>query len=452
MLEKHINKVIDYSNSLIQENEFYFLKDIEQIKKLPNFIFRYLNNFVSQKIQNDANKIKNIPYYDFTDENSFDILYKFEENLKERFYLSREQLKLIISDLIRLHFNYLVRPRNTILFNFKDNTEININDIVLKLSYFSNYSYLINGVLHELNDLILNKEKITHDELTSLIEKIDNEYIFGKTAKDFISLLDSLYGLFELYDEENNERLAPIEALMIFFDDKSLLPIVELLDQKFQSEKLYFVSEKVLLDILIEVIDSISDNSNEGYADIDNSEIYTAGLNNFELDNSENIEIENLDKTISEEKDVDNLIQDEFLKDVDIDAGKIDANDLSAYGFDLSDFEDLEEDLSNNKEEVIEEVEDLSETDVFSENTRSVDVNIYSTEDSYDNDGHNKEEYDNEEISSELSDLKNTLNIDNSSLDLENLDFDNIDLSEYGFSSEDSLDNNLDDLENLINK
>ena len=57
---------------------------------------------------------------------------------------------------------------------------------------------------------------------------------------------------------------------------------------------MYFVTEKVLLDILIEVIDSISDNSNEGYADIDNSEIYTAGLNNLELDNSENIEIENL--------------------------------------------------------------------------------------------------------------------------------------------------------------
>lgn len=433
MLESHINKVIDYSNSLIQDSEFYFLKDIEQNNKLPNFIFRYLNNFVSQKIQNDSNKIKNIPYYDFTDDNSFDILYKFEANLKERFFLSREQLKLIIGDLIRLHFNYLIRPRNTILLNFKDNSEININDIVVKLSYFSNYSYLINGVLHELNDIIIDKEKISYDELSNIIEKIDNEFIFGNTAKDFLALLDSLYGLFELYDEETNERLAPIEALMIFFDDKSLLPIVELLDQKFQSEKLYFVSERVLLEILVEVIDSISDNS-----DFIDSDIADTDLANTNL-------VDNANEEVNDKQDVENLIQDEFLKDVDIDAGKIDANDLSAYGFDLSDFEDLEdvdlvqENLTN--EDLVGNIgENIVNTDGDIETNYDADTN-YNTE----------TQYDNEDISSELGNLKNTLKIDNGSSELENLDFDNIDLSEYGFSSDGDLDN-LEDLDNLINK
>lgn len=261
MLETHINRVIEHCNQYISDKEFYFLSDLKVIDKLPNFIFRYINNFATEKIAADLNQIRSINCYDFSDEASFEQLLILEKHLISRFFLSREQVKIICQDVVKLHFNYLLRPRNTLLKTYSDREFIEVDAVIQKFSYFSNYTYLTNEVLRDITDFINEKNTISYKELSNLVDKVDSDYIFSKSAGELISLLSPVFGIFELYQEDTGERIVPIEAIMIFFDDKNLLPIVELLDTKYRTENLFFISEQKLLGVLLEVLDSVDNNT-----------------------------------------------------------------------------------------------------------------------------------------------------------------------------------------------
>lgn len=449
MLESHINRIIEYCDKIISLKEFYYHEDLSQIEDLPNFLSLYLNSFINQKVESDLNKIKDLSYYDFSTTKSIELLTEFSTLLKERIFLSQEQLKLIIIDLIHLHFNFLIRPKNTLLISFEKNSDLQIGLIIEKYQIFNEYKYLTNGIFHKLDDFLNKSNDISYKELESLIEQIDSEHIFGKSAKEFITLVEPIYSLFDINDKETNEQIVPTEALMIFFDDKSLLPIVELLESKFHNENLKFVSKKQLLEILVEILDSIENETDMFQSDDLDFDINIVNMANYDnldnIDKFENIEIiedvenniltENLntnyelkteltadlviDSNFEAKSDLN--VEDELLKDVDIDSSKLDANDLSAYGFDLSDFED-EEDF----------VGEVTKEDIYIDEDANANVNANADlnvlEDREEDIIYTKDIDFNSKELDELSDVLNSFNNefkfndDDNSIDLNELD------------------------------
>lgn len=229
---------------------------------------------------------------------------------------NKESLNNIVNAAVKVRTNMACRPRNTLnWFIFRFEKTKPFIEILKRLEYFSDHEYLCKAFIKyiESNSIIENSHDILRvNEFEKIIEKIDNEFIFELSPEEFAALLDPIFILFNRGKELADSLEIPVEAALIFLDDKGITPLYRKCAQMAEEKNMARISKARFLDFLYKEIDHIDNVGIEGgtvdyqdAADID--------------DIPENAISKDVPTADAEVEDIDNIVEDKALIDEPID-------------------------------------------------------------------------------------------------------------------------------------
>lgn len=426
MFEQYINKSKDELCSLFSDGkDKYFLSEILSNSELPKTFKAFISAEVDWWIYQEQNGRKSHANFDLADIKVSSLLLELDGLYKQKSYFSNDDLIQVIEMSVKLILNYLCRPRTTLKwFVFMGEGEKPINEILFRMKYFYDYNYIYDGFLkwvenHKNN---LNESNMISEEIFfEIIGEIDLEHILDLESVQFVELLEPIFYFFNIIDKSNNELIIPIEALMFFFDDKGIEPVVKALENNFAQNNIKFINREELHDFLISVLaeaENSSDYKIEEHEDLDlDDEVIEKEAFEVLHDFDEDLEL-NLHE-IAKHQEEDNI---ESLEE-------------ESFGMEYSN-EDLIKDLSNNEEML---QFDSSEIDLDHDTSMQYDE---------------KSIEDNENVQEgDFSNLTNLLGINESELDLieEDLDLD-LELIEKIKEDENHFESSISDFSDFINE
>jgi hypothetical protein len=153
--------------------------------------------------------------------------------LVHNYVFGQHDFALMLDHAVHFQFNFLCRPQWTLLnFIFESQRRRPTSDIRRKLRYCVDYSYYAEIIKRFIEDRGL--AEMTYEEFTELLEKIDQEIVSRHTSVElalmtrpilrFISSANLAQG------QELTEPRIPINAAIVFFEDKKLNDIKERLE------------------------------------------------------------------------------------------------------------------------------------------------------------------------------------------------------------------------------
>jgi len=189
----------------------------------------------------------------------------------------RPTIKTTISSAVDLILNYLLRPRTALKwFVFRGEPTKPYNEIIKRLSYFHGYNYLISGFIEYVNEnkmLKTEKDLFSVVEFASIIEQIDNDYLFSLLPEDFLALLLPLIAFFNpKSDNIDNTTTVPIETIIIFLDDKGIEPLKNKLETLLLQKDIKEINCDMLNKQIDELLIEVEQNP-EAYQTIQNNDI-----------------------------------------------------------------------------------------------------------------------------------------------------------------------------------
>ena len=247
-----IYQAIDPANSFITLNEIMMNSDIPKPYKA------YFAAEVDWWIYEEQFMRKSHKNFDFNDSELESLSFQMDNLFKKTARLENKSLVSLIDSAVKTRLNFLVRPRTTLKwFIFRGEPTKPFQEIIGRLHYFSEYDYFSNGFMTWASDKNISgssKDLLSVIEFEKLIESIDQEMIFDLSVDELIEFLNPLFLFFNYESDFNIQSRLPIEALILFFDDKGIYPVVKKLQSLLEDEELNYISKEVLISILNEML------------------------------------------------------------------------------------------------------------------------------------------------------------------------------------------------------
>jgi hypothetical protein len=346
---------------------------------------KFISSEINRLVLNTTDNIRNQTLFDQTNDDLLRIIYKLEDELKVSIRMSIFEFEQMLKNIIGIRFNYICRPLTTLShLIYKNEIEVPINDIQNYMEYFIEYHYLLEGFTEWVENNF-DTNFLTKSEFENLIKEIDDEYIYNLDENEFLELLKPIYKVFSIdgLEDEITDQL-PIESLIIFFSEKGISQILEILINEFENDNLLISYDKIsqLINNLInEKVDENFDVTNEAnellddiVEDIENEEIEEIekidGLEYFSDEDIDDSDIERLtlddlepsSKELNADEEIEEIDGLEYFSEEDID-------DSDIEGLTLDDLEQRSDykDLNNKSTELNNEVDDNLDNFDFSE-------------------------------------------------------------------------------------
>lgn len=300
-LAEQINLTVDYVNLF----EMIFNPKIEQAYK-TYFSAEVDWWLYEEQIARTANL-----RFNFDDPKLNSFLKQMDELYKKNARFSTVSLPLVISSAVKARLNYLCRPRTALKwFVYRWDQTKTYHEIIKRLNYLDDYKYLIDGFV----DYVRRNQLIkTHDDLINMslfdkiINEIDNNMLAELSPEGLVQIMGPLFAFFNSDADHKDTAKIPVEAVVIFFDDKNMISISTKLESLFRSGELLLISKKYLLGFIYKSLydadnmygaadDSITnltkeiEQANHNYMNIANSLKENIALNKDYLNNSDTIE------------------------------------------------------------------------------------------------------------------------------------------------------------------
>lgn len=179
-----------------------------------------------------------------------------DEVFRERARFSIHDLRSLLHQFVSARLNFLCRPRETLKqFVFRNKQSCSLEEILLRINYFSEYAYLNDGIrswFFQLDHTRKDNVFLTKEQFQSLVASIDDAVLLADdfSPQAFVELLTPLFEFFDVASSYIPPRSVPIETLILFLDDKEIVPIAKLLTELYHSQKIKFVTKSKLLSII----------------------------------------------------------------------------------------------------------------------------------------------------------------------------------------------------------
>ena len=357
MFEENIERIRQILvNKLNLKDKYLYLSEILKNHLIEHSYKKYFEGEIKWIIFQEQNSRKFNRLFDYNIPEIAEISDKFDELCLENARFDYEYLNIFIDSSVKVRLNMLCRPNNTLIwFIYRGESIKSINEISLRLEFFGDYHYLVDGIKDWINrlktgDLI--QEPITINDFRTVIQNIERNFIEKLSPNEFFQLLIPLYEFFNIDEIISEESKIPIESLIIFFDDKGIYAIAEKLNKLIIENHFKNISGNSLKKLLISTTEEF-----EEIKKLNQEEIILNFSENFISDiklNIENIypENNNLNQNIRQFNDSqeDNSIffenQDNENNITDFSISEIN------YGYEEIDLlEENEEEIDINKEE-----------------------------------------------------------------------------------------------------
>lgn len=173
------------------------------------------------------------------------------------YQFTREEFESLLDESVHFQFNYLCRPRWTLInFIFGTNRTVSTTHIETKLTYCVDYSYFVHLIKQYCTARGLTELK--YEEFQTLVKRIDDEVIALHAPAELARMLKPLFTFLQATLPPTTDVLTiPINAAIVFFEDKQLHSIRERLEH----ERDVKAHNHVTMEDLTALIESLYDKS-----------------------------------------------------------------------------------------------------------------------------------------------------------------------------------------------
>ena len=245
---RHIKNEI--LNSLQLNSEFIYLKDILESgldEAYKQFIKAEVDWWIyEERLLRKANKS-----FDFNGMDDDDINSQIDDIYRSKARFEINEFGGLIEKAVELRANYLCRPLQTLTyFVFMNEPTKLFNEVILKLSYFSDYKYILDKLAEwfEENDYTDKQDKIISKSIfESAIIEIENEKISNLDFNGFEELIENLFIFFN-NNADTDSYIIPVDVLIVFLEDKGLYSLTGKFNNYAGEKKLTDISKENIRD------------------------------------------------------------------------------------------------------------------------------------------------------------------------------------------------------------
>lgn len=284
MFENEISLVTDETIKKIQiKNSYAYLSDILENESIHRAYRKYMEAetdwlLFREQLIRESNKLFDLDNPEIKNQQErLDKLYKTNARFTEN------ELKSIIESAVKIRLNFLLRPRTTIKwFVYRGSLYKSIEEINKRMNYFTDYNYLANGFINHCDSEFSGhlRQNISFAEFSNIIVESDNNEMFRLTPHEFIAVLNPV---FDFFKHAGYDNVMPIDALVIYLEDKELTPLANSFSILKTKEKMDTLSREDILYGISEILDEI----NTYQEDTQISDIPTESDFSLELDSFE---------------------------------------------------------------------------------------------------------------------------------------------------------------------
>lgn len=354
MFEKHIKNTKErILSSVSQEGKFVYLQDLLDNDSIEPAYKTYFKAEVAWWIYKEQLLREKNKNFDLDSKDIKSFYEKIDELYMQTARFDKNNIDKVTENAVKTNLNLLIRPQTTLKwFVFRGELTRNFYEIILRLDYFYHYHYLKNELISSFGndfDELEQKIMVTAPEFSDALRKIDNQKLEEIDTDGFIELIKPIYEFFNTHNDISDSSEIPIEALILFFDDKNLSLL------KDNTEKMLFESDikTISIDSVREMLEKDASDLAQEVQDDENSISVEAE------DLEDEMNIPNIEQP--EEKEYE---EDTEQLDIDEEApiDKIENDITEAQAADLATKEVIDEDLPDI-EEMESEGEEINKTD-----------------------------------------------------------------------------------------
>ena len=243
---------------LPQAQPYVFLRDIISNEAINESYKRFFTGEVDWWLYEEQNQWLDHHRFDTSAPEFAPIFKQLDDALRHNAHFDHDVLLSTIDAAAKVRLNFLCRPRTTLKwFVYRGGPTKTIYEILLRLEYLADYSYLTKGFYAWARKTYSHypaMDLLSVVEFQKIIETIDNEYILDLSPHQFVDLLEPLFEFFNPHIEDSTAWTVPTEALIVFLDDKKVDLIAKELERMLYEENVEQVSQEQFLEVVITIL------------------------------------------------------------------------------------------------------------------------------------------------------------------------------------------------------
>jgi hypothetical protein len=176
--------------------------------------------------------------------------------LVHNYEFGQHDFSLMLDHAVHFQFNFLCRPQWTLVsFIFENQRRRPTSDIRRKLRYCVDYEYYAELIKRFIDDRGL--AEMTYEEFTELLQKIDQEIVSRHSSVELALMTRPLLRFIESAQPAPpgplSASILPINAAIVFFEDKKLNEIKERLESERDKKELTSINLGHLANVIEKV-------------------------------------------------------------------------------------------------------------------------------------------------------------------------------------------------------
>jgi hypothetical protein len=173
--------------------------------------------------------------------------------LIQNYNFSLQEFESLLDESVHFQFNYLCRPQWTLMnFIMGEQNAVSTSKIEKCLMYCVDYTYFPELIKRYIIDHGL--AEVNYNEFKTLIEKIDREVVAQHSSIELAHMTRALFEFVEsgkmVPQVEFEQQTLPINAAIVFFDDKHLPDICARLEYERDNNRVVQITVDHLADII----------------------------------------------------------------------------------------------------------------------------------------------------------------------------------------------------------
>lgn len=239
----------------IGEAESLQMEDLQQASVHPA-IKAYFRNEVERLLQEERRKEVRSRRFPYGIPEVRSLQQQIDLILIQRYQFTQEEFENLLDQAVHFDFNYLCRPRWTLLnFVFEQRRTLPASDLYRKLRYCVDYAYFPRILKRYISEKGL--AEVAYEEFKRVVDTIDTEVTARHSSEELAAMMRPLLefvesGLQETPEAGKRSHL-PVNAAVVFFEDKNLIAVKEALERKRDQEGIQNLTLEGLAALIADV-------------------------------------------------------------------------------------------------------------------------------------------------------------------------------------------------------
>lgn len=232
MFEQEIKGAIsEISREILKDQTLVPLQDILNDKRFPDRLKAFFENEVHWWITNDSISRSRDRRFDYSHQEMTSLLDYLREVQTRHARFERDEFLATLEGGVKLTYNYICRPQTTLKwFIFRGEPTRPLAETILRMNAFLDYPYFSTVFNEWVERKRLERpvfDSISSREFERIIRRIDDQILLSCTIDELLEIMEPVFS----FIGQGEDRRVPIEALIVYFDDKKIAKLVDFLDE-----------------------------------------------------------------------------------------------------------------------------------------------------------------------------------------------------------------------------